>query len=48
MEITLINRENSKMNTPANLFLTSQRLDLRSPNKHIVLKNLLICYTWKI
>ena len=40
--------ENSKKNEPHEFFLTlSQRLNLRSSNKHVALQNLSIYYTWK-
>ena len=40
--------ENSKTNEPHEFFLTlSQRLNLRSSNKHVALQNLSIYYTWK-
>ena len=40
--------ENSKTNEPLEFFLTlSQRLNLRSSNKHVALQNLSIYYTWK-
>ena len=41
-------KKKSKMNESHKFFLTlSQKLDLRSPNKHVALQNLSICYTWK-
>ena len=44
-----MNMENSKTNEPQKLVLNlSQRLDLRSSNKHAALQNLSIYYTWKI
>ena len=43
-----MNTENSKKNEPHKFFLKfSQRLDLRSSDKHVVLQNLSIYYTWK-
>ena len=40
--------ENSKTNEPHEFFLTlSQRLNLRSSNKHVALQNLSIYYNWK-
>ena len=40
--------ENSKTNEPHRFFLNlSQRLDLRSSDKHVALLNLSIYYTWK-
>ena len=39
---------NSKTNKPHKFVLNlSQRLDLRSSNKHIALQNLYFCQTWK-
>ena len=39
---------NSNTNEPHKFALNlSQRLDLRSSNKHVALQNLSICYTWK-
>ena len=38
--------ENSKTNEPHKFFL-SQRLDLRSSNKHVAFQNKSIYYTWK-
>ena len=44
-----MNSENSKTNEPHKFILNlSQRLDLRSINKHVPLQNLPIYYTWKI
>ena len=44
-----MNMENSKMNEPHKFVLNlSQRLDLRSLDKHVSLQNLSIYYTWKI
>ena len=49
METIIMNMENSKTNEPQKLVLNlSQRLDLRSSNKHVALQNLSIYYTWKI
>ena len=43
-----MNRENSKTNEPHKFVLNfSQRLDLRSSNKHFALQNLSIYYTQK-
>ena len=43
-----MNMENSKMNEPRKFVLDfSQRLDLRSSNKHIALQNLSVYYTWR-
>ena len=48
MKTILMNRENSKTDEPHKfVFDLSQKLDLRSPNKHVALKNLSIYYTWK-
>ena len=48
METIFINTENSKTNKPHKIVLNlSQRLDLVSSVKHVVLKNLSIYYTWK-
>ena len=48
MEIIFLNTENSKSNKPHKFVLNlSQRLDLRSSNKHAALQNLSIYYTWK-
>ena len=48
METIFINTENSKTNQlhkfPLNL---SQKLDLRSSDKHVALQNLSFYYTWK-
>ena len=47
MKMTFMNTENSKTNDPHKFVLNlSQRLDLRSSNKHITLQNLSIYYTW--
>ena len=46
METIFMNMENSKTNEPHKLILyLSQRLDLRSLNKHVDLQNLSIYYT---
>ena len=46
MEKIFINTENSKTNEPHKFLLKlSQRLDLRSPDKHAVLQNLSVYYT---
>ena len=46
METIFINTENSKTNEAHKFVLNlTQRLDLRSPSKHI--QNLSIYYTWK-
>ena len=43
-----MNTENSKMNNSHKFVLNlSQRLDLRSSNKHVALQNISIYYTWK-
>ena len=43
-----MNMENSKMNEPRKFVLDfSQRLDLRSSNKHVALQNLSVYYTWR-
>ena len=48
METIFMNTENSKTNEPHKFVLNlSQRLDLRSADKHVVLQNLSIYYTWK-
>ena len=48
MKMTFMNTENSKTNDPHKFVLNlSQRLDLRSSNKHITRQNLSIYYTWK-
>ena len=48
MEAIFMNTEKSKMNEPHKFVLSlSQRLDLRSSNKHVALQNLSIYYTWK-
>ena len=48
METIFMNTENCKTNEPQKFVLNlSQRLDLRSSNKHVALQNLSIYYTWK-
>ena len=48
METIFTNVENSKMNELHKLVLNlSQRLNLRSSDKHVALQNLSIYYTWK-
>ena len=48
METIFMNTENSKTNEPHKFVLnSSQRLDLRSSDKHVSLKNLPIYYTLK-
>ena len=48
METMFMNTESSKTNEPHKFFLSlSQRLGLRSSNKHGDLQNLSIYYTWK-
>ena len=48
METILINMENSKKNESHKFVLSfSQRLDLRSSNKHVTLQNLSIYHTWE-
>ena len=48
METIIMNTESSKMNKPHKFFLSlSERLDLKSSNKHIALQNLSIYYMWK-
>ena len=43
-----MNLENSKTNEPQKFVLNlSQRIDLRSSNKHVILQNLSVYYTWK-
>ena len=43
-----MNTENSKTNEPHKFVLNlSQRLDLKSSNKHVALQNLSNYYTWK-
>ena len=46
METIFVNAENSKKNEPHKFALNfSQRLDLKSSNKHLALQNLSIYYT---
>ena len=48
METMFMNTENSKTNKPHRFILNlSQRLDLRSSNKHVALQNLSFYYTWR-
>ena len=48
MERIFMNTKNSKTNEPHEFVLNlSQRLDLRSSNKHVALPNLCIYYKWK-
>ena len=48
MEAISMNTENCKTNEPHNFVLNlSQRLDLRSSDKHVALQNVSIYYTWK-
>ena len=48
METIFMNTENSKTNEPHEFVLNlSQRLDLRSSDKHVALQNLSIYYTCK-
>ena len=47
MEKIFMNKEKSKTNEPHKFLNLSQRLDLRSPNKHVALQNLSLYYTWK-
>ena len=43
-----MNTENSKMNEPHKFVVNlSQRLDLKSSNKHVAFQNLCIYYMWK-
>ena len=49
LETIFMDLENSKTNEPHKCVLNlSQRLDLKSSNKHIAPENLSIYYTWKI
>ena len=42
-----MNTENRKINEPHKFVLNfSQRLDLKSVDKHVALQNLSICHTW--
>ena len=48
METIFMNLENSKTNEPQKFVLNlSQGIDLRSSNKHVILQNLSVYYTWK-
>ena len=48
METMFVNMENTKTSEPHKFGLNlSQRLDLRSSNKHVDLQNFSIYYTWK-
>ena len=48
MKAIFMNTENSKTNEPHKfVFNFSQRLDLRSSDKHVAFQNLSISYTWK-
>ena len=48
METIFMTTENSKTNKPHKFVLKlSQRLELRSSNKHVALQSLSIYYTWK-
>ena len=48
METISMNTENSKMNGLHKFVLNlSERVDLRSSNKHVAIQNLSIYYTWK-
>ena len=48
METTFMNTGNRKTSEPHKFVLNlSQRLDLRSSNKHVALQNFSIYYTWK-
>ena len=48
METIFMNTENSKTNEPHKFILNlSQRLDLQSSDKHVVLQSLSIYFTWK-
>ena len=48
METIFMNTENSKTNEPDKVVLSlSQRLDLKSSDKHVGLQNLSIYYMWK-
>ena len=48
METIFMNTENSNTNEPQKSVLNlSQRLDLRSSDKHVTLQNVSIYYTWK-
>ena len=48
MKTIFVNTEKSKTGEPHKFVLNlSQRLDLKSFNKHVAIQNLSICYTWK-
>ena len=47
MEMIFMNKEKNKMNEPQKIVLNSQRLDLRTSNKHVPLQNLSTYYMWK-
>ena len=48
METIFMNTGNSKTNEPHKFVLNlSQRLDLRSSDKHVALQNFSIYYMWK-
>ena len=48
METIFMNTENSKTNERHKFFLNlSEKLGLKSSNKHVALQNLTIYYTWK-
>ena len=47
METIFMNTENSKANEPHKFLSLSQRLDLKSSNKHVAFQSLCIYYTWK-
>ena len=48
METMFMNTENSKTNEPHQFVLKlSQRLDVRSSDKHVAFQNVSIYYTWK-
>ena len=48
MEAIFMNKENRETNEPHKFVLNlSQKLDLRSSNKHVALQKLSIYYTWK-
>ena len=43
-----MNKENTTKNEPQKFFLNlSQRLNLKSSNKHVDFQNLTVYYTWK-
>ena len=48
METVFMYTGNNNTNKPHKFFVNlSQRLDLRSSNKHVALQNLFIYYVWK-